>query len=315
MSGEIDLARSSQCIKPGLKVLIRRNDGRTHYAIIANVNRITRFVAVEWFEDDETKGKEVDFDTLISMNNHLEPAKSTSNQDKYNQDGISAQIVPKSTEALPISQKRPSSTIPSRSRSSLEKTFDDVKGNKNENAGDQPGYDVRDFFGNFKRTLPKSKKSSMSLDDIPSRTKDGFDQRDSKGLQYKRKRDLSTSSARSPDNAPLHQSFVETPSKQSSSPGKNLQFNTLVQGKPKRKSSTVKEVEKLERNRELRRLKQAAQKEVRETMQTINSGNPNWQFQAMIHDFQGRMEFQPLTGDLTELLLPKIPIVSCLQCD
>lgn len=58
-------------IQTGVKVLIKRNDGRTHQAVIANINYNTCYAAVEWFEGGETKGKEVDFGSLFDLNPQL----------------------------------------------------------------------------------------------------------------------------------------------------------------------------------------------------------------------------------------------------
>ncbi|XP_014260916.1 kinesin-like protein KIF2A isoform X2 [Cimex lectularius] len=61
-----------------------------------------------------------------------------------------------------------------------------------------------------------------------------------------------------------------------------------------RRSNVVKEVEKLKKNREERRLRQAEKKEEKEAMMNIDPGNPNWQFLAMIKEYQSNVDFRPL---------------------
>ncbi|VDN24999.1 unnamed protein product [Gongylonema pulchrum] len=65
-------------INVGMHVDIRRSDGRVHNAVISEVRKGTQSVTVEWFESGETKGKEVDLKTLLSINPMLAAPPSTS---------------------------------------------------------------------------------------------------------------------------------------------------------------------------------------------------------------------------------------------
>ncbi|KAA0203756.1 hypothetical protein HAZT_HAZT007558 [Hyalella azteca] len=49
------------------------SNGRVHSASCSAVNPVTRTVTVEWFEKGDTKGKEVDFDAIFSLNPDLAP--------------------------------------------------------------------------------------------------------------------------------------------------------------------------------------------------------------------------------------------------
>lgn len=42
--------------------------GRIHSAMVSKVNPSSRSVTVEWYERGETKGKEVEMDTLLQLN-------------------------------------------------------------------------------------------------------------------------------------------------------------------------------------------------------------------------------------------------------
>ncbi|XP_052739074.1 kinesin-like protein Klp10A isoform X2 [Bicyclus anynana] len=64
-----------------------------------------------------------------------------------------------------------------------------------------------------------------------------------------------------------------------------------------RRSNVVKEVERLKENREKRRQRQAELKEEKEALMNMDPGNPNWEFLAMIRDYQNTIEFRPLTGN------------------
>ncbi|MFH4980066.1 hypothetical protein AB6A40_006775 [Gnathostoma spinigerum] len=62
-------------INVGMHVDIRRSNGRVHNAIISEVKKQSMSVTVEWFENGETKGKEVDLQSLISLNPTLAPPR------------------------------------------------------------------------------------------------------------------------------------------------------------------------------------------------------------------------------------------------
>jgi hypothetical protein len=53
--------------------------GRIHSAVVSGINIDTRSVTVEWFERGETKGKEVELETLLSLNQDLAPANDNGN--------------------------------------------------------------------------------------------------------------------------------------------------------------------------------------------------------------------------------------------
>lgn len=61
-----------------------------------------------------------------------------------------------------------------------------------------------------------------------------------------------------------------------------------------RRSNVVKEVERLKKNREERRQRQAELKEEKEALMNLDPGNPNWEFLAMIREYQNSIDFRPL---------------------
>jgi hypothetical protein len=54
----------------------------------------------------------------------------------------------------------------------------------------------------------------------------------------------------------------------------------------RRRSNVVKEVERLEKNREERRARQAEIKEEKKALMNMDPGNPNWEFLSMIKYFR-----------------------------
>ena len=55
-------------------------EGRIHSAVVSGINIDTRSVTVEWFERGETKGKEVELETLLSLNQDLAPVNENGNK-------------------------------------------------------------------------------------------------------------------------------------------------------------------------------------------------------------------------------------------
>merc|ERR1719495_379829 len=60
-------------VKIGAEVDIQRSNGRIHSAVVSGVNCDTLSVTVEWFEGGETKGKEVDLESIFRLNEELIP--------------------------------------------------------------------------------------------------------------------------------------------------------------------------------------------------------------------------------------------------
>ncbi|XP_014213512.1 kinesin-like protein Klp10A [Copidosoma floridanum] len=73
-----------------------------------------------------------------------------------------------------------------------------------------------------------------------------------------------------------------------------LQVSQIQDNGRNRRSNVVKEVERLKKNREERRQRQAELKEEKEALMNLDPGNPNWEFLAMIREYQSSIEFRPL---------------------
>jgi len=58
----------------GVNVDIKRTDGRIHSAVVSGINVETKSVTVEWFERGETKGKEIELEQILGLNQDLAPS-------------------------------------------------------------------------------------------------------------------------------------------------------------------------------------------------------------------------------------------------
>ncbi|KAF5294930.1 hypothetical protein FQR65_LT10642 [Abscondita terminalis] len=72
----------------GARIDIRRTDGRVHSAYIAAINYPAMCVSVEWYENGEIKGKEIDLPSLQTLN----PQVLLSPPDNENQDDNCVQV-------------------------------------------------------------------------------------------------------------------------------------------------------------------------------------------------------------------------------
>eukprot|EP01137_Pigoraptor_chileana_P003898 Opistho-2@44790 len=60
-------------LRIGSHVNIQRSDGRVHAAIVSGYRADLGSVAVEWYEGEETKGKEIDVNTILNLNTQYGP--------------------------------------------------------------------------------------------------------------------------------------------------------------------------------------------------------------------------------------------------
>uniref|UniRef100_H2YAC6 Kinesin-like protein n=1 Tax=Ciona savignyi TaxID=51511 RepID=H2YAC6_CIOSA len=61
-------------LEKGTSINIKRSNGRVHKAIVTELQPSTASVTVEWFEDDETKGKELSLEMIFELNQELAPS-------------------------------------------------------------------------------------------------------------------------------------------------------------------------------------------------------------------------------------------------
>ncbi|XP_041342203.1 kinesin-like protein KIF2A, partial [Pyrgilauda ruficollis] len=60
-------------VQIGIYVEIKRSDGRIHQAMVTFLNEDNESVTVEWIENGDTKGKEIDLESIFLLNPDLAP--------------------------------------------------------------------------------------------------------------------------------------------------------------------------------------------------------------------------------------------------
>ncbi|KAM6965717.1 kinesin-like protein KIF2A isoform 4-T4 [Aplochiton taeniatus] len=67
------MASSFGKIVVGVYVQIKRSDGRIHQAMVTSLNEDNESVTVEWIENGDTKGKEIDLESIFALNSDVAP--------------------------------------------------------------------------------------------------------------------------------------------------------------------------------------------------------------------------------------------------
>ncbi|XP_059098844.1 kinesin-like protein KIF2A isoform X4 [Tigriopus californicus] len=233
------------------RLATRSAKGRIHSAVVSGINPETRSVTVEWFEQGETKGKEIELGAILSLNQDLlVPNDSTSyipnklSKNERNSLGQTRTYVPRPSNVVGGAQQPP----PQQSN--------------NKTAG---GAGVGGGSGMRTRNKATSRQTLAVSSDPPS---------------------LQNGSENIPPRSNSEKS--DTVGKAA---GNDLGLIPPT-GVDRRRSNVVKEIDRLQKNREERRARQEAQ---RQAAKNIDPGNPNYEFLSMIQEYQEQLEYTPLT--------------------
>ena len=60
-------------VQKDTRVQIKRSNGNTHEAIVTDIDMLKGVVHVEWFEEQDIKGKELGLPAVFELNPHLKP--------------------------------------------------------------------------------------------------------------------------------------------------------------------------------------------------------------------------------------------------
>uniref|UniRef100_A0A7E4WBG2 Kinesin-like protein n=1 Tax=Panagrellus redivivus TaxID=6233 RepID=A0A7E4WBG2_PANRE len=259
----------------GMQVDIKRSNGRVHGAVITGVDKATQNVRVEWFEGGETKGKELEFATLLHYNQTL------------------------AVDNAAPAKAAPPPAIPAPSPHAHHKTYDSSKANFSSSvtrradavmsaAGDrvrdrQSIYDaLKSPVDEVQAALPPVKvgNSSRVLKPI-SRPEalPNFEPDVDVTQILPPTAPTPVTSASSATNALFPSSRIPPP---------------VVAVNSTMKSNCVNEVERLAARREERRQQQHAAKRLQEEHKAIDPGNPNWVYLSKIREYRATIDFRPL---------------------
>jgi len=306
-------------IKMGVNVDIKRSDGRIHSAVVSGINIDTRSVTVEWFERGETKGKEVELETLLSLNQDLAPVNNDNGNNKNAKHPTPNSTAGKTSSSSQnsLSQTRSYVPRPSVTPSNRATTTAAVTGSTTGGPRGGGGTVVGGRGNKVRQTM-------NGIDIQEKNTANNYEEKQQNGSENvpppppPATRGETKKSTIPPENmetvskgtgAKKHKTENVPPppatkgeTKKSTIPPENMETLSKDTGAKlrsvsltdRRRSNVVKEIDRLKKNREDRRAKQAEILEEKSAKQNVDPGNPNWEFLCMIRDYQETLDFNPL---------------------
>lgn len=244
-------------IETGSSINIKRTDGRVHSAIVSGVNWEQRTVTVEWFERGETKGKEVEIDAILALNPELN--QKTMAPPQMNNLLLGSKAKYSTRPSIPVKANTRQASRQTGRPTNIMAPVASVNGH---------GDSVAGLTG--RRELENIPPTPMTPLNVTA------------AAQSKQKQ------------AQLQQQLQQQQQQAQQQQQQQQQQQAQMENGRGRRSNVVKEVERLKKNREERRQRQAELKEEKEALMNLDPGNPNWEFLAMIREYQNSIEFRPL---------------------
>ncbi|XP_059619242.1 kinesin-like protein Klp10A isoform X1 [Phlebotomus argentipes] len=262
---------------------------RIHSAMVSKVNPVARSVTVEWCEENETKGKEVELDTILSLNAdilndqesrcRMEPPAPVNLSRESSHSSVEDDVFPNEAdeeENCAVQQNHGSNSVPTGGTLSIRTPVAGNKSNATQGA-------IRLGISNniHERNKRQTRSSSATahhgqqngqaeqVENLPPA------QQQQSGTRVTRAGGQTTRMSTVSTSVPVPVSSTSTAGSQ-------------------RLSYVVKEVEKLKENREKRRARQAELKEEKTALMNMDPGNPNWESAAMIREYQSTINFNPI---------------------
>nr|XP_023020702.1 kinesin-like protein Klp10A [Leptinotarsa decemlineata] len=255
----------SDFLQVGSSINIKRTDGRVHSAIVAAINNDLRCATVEWFEQGETKGKEIDMAAIESLNPDIlimKPGEKYLMQDKTLTQQTEFNKLQRDSSS---SSEEESSTHLVRHSTHCDKKVDESDDDFNSN---QFSAESTTLSNPTRQSIPSLKHSNNGITRSANQSRliqiptDGHTISSSESIISKETSRLTTTA-------------------------------TVIQNS--RRSNVVKEVEKLKKNREERRQRQAEEKAEKEAFLQMAPGNPHWELLNMILEYRRGLDIKPLT--------------------
>lgn len=230
----------------GMQVNIKRTDGRVHSAVVSGINWDAKSVTVEWFERNETKGKEIDLEILSALNPHILAKNFTLTSNGV---GVGGPDLDQTITAN-INLNGGTKTNINHQNNKVEMKAPEVRNAKNQlNTGMNSGIPAaRGRGARVTQAVVNPPKIEPKIE-VPEKDDDGYPENNGVGGTVPRNTIGGVNDAATNN---------------------------------RRRSNVVKEVENLKKNREERRMRQAEMKKEKETLMNIDPGNPQWEFLSMI---------------------------------
>lgn len=280
-------------LEPGLTVDIQRTNGVIHSASIMEIDWQAQTVTVEWSEQGDVKGKEVDFSALFKLNEHIKniPVNATpsnnqtqinNNNNHNNENSIVHERATTKMPPPPPPTGHRSARIAAINAASTRSSMTGLNST-------QVTSNTHNGNGHAKpQPLAGSKRGSLRI--RPANARQTVSNGGSVGLEP-----IPSTNIPRQSSIPVHQN--QNHSSVAGRGGLNAAANDASANR--RRSNVVKEVDKIKKQRDERRAKQEAQKlEKHELMSNVEPGSgPNWEFLGMIRDYRDTVTYKPITAN------------------
>lgn len=233
---------------------------------MSSIDPNSQSVTVEWSEQEEVKGKEIDFESLFKLNPNVELSSGAPAHGAASSTTSSSNNTAISKKAIPA--PKASSGVLVQPKGSL-RVRPTVIGNRRETVANGNG-----FSTNF-----SAHHQTQTVASIPEQQ------------AYTPSPNLYNMNSGSVKSNLNHLPGVHTRSSVAAAAA-------AAQEKDRRRSNVVKEVDKIKKQREERREQQERQRLAKsDLMANVEPGNPNWEFLGMIQSFRSQQEFRPIACD------------------
>ncbi|KAF5294725.1 hypothetical protein FQA39_LY00209 [Lamprigera yunnana] len=240
--------------------------GRIHTAFVAGINYDLKSATVEWFENGETKGKEVDMPSVESLNPDI-IIINPNDQQQYQ-----PQMHKLERDSSGSSEEETSAAMARSGRYShkLDESDDDF--NSNQLSPDTATLSNPTRASVVSTLVNKPTNSSMRVSRMSTRHT---------VISYSNNEHIT--SVEAPNSKEINNSLAPRTS------------TAITNSQNTKCSNVVKEVEKLKKKREERRQRQAEEKAEKEAFLQMAPGNPHWELLNMILDYRRGLDIRPLT--------------------
>ncbi|XP_065166429.1 kinesin-like protein Klp10A isoform X3 [Atheta coriaria] len=253
----------------GCSINIKRTDGRIHSAIVAGIDLAQGTAVVEWFEQNETKGKEINLAAIESLNPELMRPEASSVAE------------PARPEATIIESARPEAAA---AESAFNHTSSKLQRESSGSSEEESAHMAH--MGRYRQD--ESDEDFNSNQVSPDSTTLSNPSQQSITSTNNRPTNGSIRTTRAMARATIGNPEIIPP------PKENVASRLNIISSNPRRSNVVKEVEKLKKNREERRQRQAEEKAEKEAFMQMAPGNPHWELLNMIMDYRRGLDINPL---------------------
>ncbi|PAV56493.1 hypothetical protein WR25_00204 [Diploscapter pachys] len=258
----------------GMNVEIKRSDGRVHLAIISDILPAKNSVHVEWFEKGETKGKEIDIATLLELNRTLQVQQqkaATAGHSPGSKAASNHALSPSYDDNDENDETLDNIQLPKAKKAPAKKTHQAVAPSQQTSSAISP---------------PTQAEKTTTKAAAAAETRTGNSQAASGIPKTGSQMNITMASNEIVSNGKSSAAASNAPT--TSNAGFALPASIAV------KSSTVQNIEKMQKDREERRAQQEREKKRAEFEKQLDPGNPNYQFLVMIRDYQANIDYRPL---------------------